>query len=191
MGPRRWCRGRPSQDRDAWRLESGFNGATTKVSWKALRRASSTDGQRLASMGPRRRCRGRPAYAGDELSDRRTASMGPRRWCRGRLGGRDRETTLVRASMGPRRRCRGRRFAEPLELPVNCRLQWGHDEGVVEGVRVQTRLIDGKHASMGPRRRCRGRLRHDRSRLSANLPSFNGATTKVSWKATRTEFRMP
>src|SRR5205823_2614044 len=60
------------------------------------------------------------------------------------------------ASMGPRRRCRGR-----------------PDD------RAQRRADVG--ASMGPRRRCRGR-RLDPLRHGLHRESFNGATTKVSWK---------
>ena len=59
--------------------------------------------------------------------------------------------------MGPRRRCRGRRARTDAPERLDCSLQWGHDEGVVE---------DDRMAGWRPSpRRC-----------------FNGATTKVSWK---------
>ena len=63
-------------------------------------------------------------------------------------------------------------------------LQWGHDEGVVEGDSIRDSVISRRLiASMGPRRRCRGR----RLRMAYETPlgshGFNGATTKVSWKA--------
>ena len=59
------------------------------------------------------------------------------------------------ASMGPRRRSRGRRGEDEL-VQQRMTLQWGHDDGVVENWRAE--IAD------------RGRS------------SFNGATTKESWK---------
>src|SRR5260370_167589 len=84
MGPRRRCRGRPSElcfrmnwlDKLSWchdervaedlsRLNPqgwarrSFNGATTKVSWKTLCGFGGMQSVGWASMGPRRRCRGR------------------------------------------------------------------------------------------------------------------------------------
>jgi len=63
--------------------------------------------------------------------------------------------------MGPRRRRRGRPdLVLPAPRPA-MRLQWGHDEGVVEGGWRQREPVRA-------------------------IPRFNGATTKASWKATAT-----
>ena len=88
------------------------------------------------------------------------------------------------------------------------RLQWGHDEGVVEGPSAAVSVVPHAMgfngattkaswkavaqsavddvpcvASMGPRRRRRGRQERPSS-VKSTWPSFNGATTKASWKAT-------
>jgi len=61
-------------------------------------------------------------------------------------------------------------------------LQWGHDEGVVEGDYSAPLVQASVPASMGPRRRRRGR--HDATALHPwGGYRFNGATTKASWKA--------
>ncbi len=181
---------------------SSFNGATTKVSWKsspgADHDAAPTYG---ASMGPRRRCRGeatgvlttvplrsvapqasmgpRPRCRGRGVCDSLMSvarpnsgqlQWGPRRRCRGKSSSGEPSTAPFseneRASMGPRRRCRGRRLSDWPPVPAavfqNLKLQWGHDEGVVEGVGYTI-----------------GRFR------PADSGRFNGATTKVSWKAGR------
>ena len=162
MGPRRRCRGRadcPGRRQGV----CGFNGATTKVSWK----------------GP-------AVFA----------------WVRSDPG----------ASMGPRRRCRGKTAA--LEGTGRSRelLQWGHDEGVVEGHRPRshsrgacagfngaTTKVSWKGfpgdahgllsvpASMGPRRRCRGRADAGQD-FHSGRDRFNWAATKVSGKGAVTEY---
>ena len=141
-------------------LQLGFNGATTMVSWKAQYDAGYVDGIRVASMGPRRRCRGR------RLVLRPNFAVGDPRF--------NGATTMVswKAHAEPTR---------PTWLAVW--LQWGHDEGVVEGDRPYSGsdrrrqqlqwghdegVVEGSTraastsarrvvASMGPRRRCRGR----------------------------------
>jgi len=45
---------------------------------------------------------------------------------------------------------------QPLD-PVFLALQWGHDEGVVEGAKNRSDVEEIAEASMGPRRRRRGR----------------------------------
>ena len=109
--------------------------------------------------------------------------------------------------MGPRRRRRGRHPPWHASVPVISRLQWGHDEGVVEGLAsgafrnrgrrtssfngattkaswkgrpLRVARIKRSDASMGPRRRRRGRL--EAASTADSLRSFNGATTKASWK---------
>ena len=87
------------------------------------------------------------------------------------------------------------------------RLQWGHDEGVVEGKRSSEWTHESKErfngattkeswkataglyithglivASMGPRRRSRGRQSKPTCGRRGQS-GFNGATTKESWKA--------
>ena len=232
-----------------------FNGATTKVSWKALGELPEVRGQSEASMGPRQRCRGRhrtlastpasyhPLQWGHDkgvveglanqeqpaikeiasmgprqrcrgrpdlnaqVADLKAASMGPRQRCRGRPSNkRVSSNGASKASMGPRQRCRGRpgrasrvcRVASPLQWghdegvvegefsgPTAAdveELQWGHDKGVVEGGAGTAAERAARTASMGPRQRCRGRLECLAEAVSID-GSFNGATTKVSWKA--------
>ena len=97
------CTGRPA------RLNAGFNGATTKESWKARSVFDVLDSFLSASMGPRRRSRGRRSRQEVTSADREHASM------------------------GPRRRSRGRLRAQNPGGGTGAVLQWGHDEGVVEG----------------------------------------------------------
>ena len=184
MGPRRRCRGSDSGSAERFMMAwIGFNGATTKVSWK-WHLAAYADVKQLASasMGPRRRSRG---------SGGRLTSCRYRARC---------------ASMGPRRRCRGSDLHAAQRTVAARSLQWGHDEGVVEVAAVDRRLLLATvPASMGPRRRCRGsasmsdripgiaalasmgprrRCRGSGDRGRAGEPvdtCFNGATTKVSW----------
>ena len=250
MGPRRWCRGRPRQLRSArsdvselqwghdegvvegaqrWRGDRhdlhGFNGATTKVSWKARSRRLRCDTGVHASMGPRRWCRGRrwrmpssierPSrwlqWGHDEgvveggvirveIDGRwRRASMGPRRWCRGRRDpwvhrvprdttGFNGATTMVswkapkssRYAAVPAIALQWGHDDGVVEGYVNGgyrseiidALQWGHDDGVVEGVPDACRLGGKIRASMGPRRRCRGRRSAGASRRAGRRASM-------------------
>ena len=112
---------------------ASFNGATTKVSWKALAAAASR--------------RGCSCFNGA------TTKVS---WKAGRQ--RHRLAAQQTASMGPRQRCRGRPPIRKTTVAVTPLLQWGHDNGVVEG--------DLDHVK----------------NLRLFL-GFNGATTKVSWKA--------
>ena len=169
-------------DRSAGR--PGFNGATTKVSWKAASLSVPVAGRcRMLQWGHDEGVvEGR--QHGDIIESRQVSFNG----------------ATTKAS-----------WKAPLEVVrgvVHPQLQWGHDEGVVEGaghggssVRPLTRfngattkvswkadlsarvIGDDVEASMGPRRRCRGRRTDRGLALASVVACFNGATTKVSWKA--------
>ena len=165
MGPRRRSRGRATASATRPSRQAGFNGATARESWKTLLRPDAkAAGHATASMGPRRRSRGRRPDA-PGVDPCTSASMGPRRRSRGRrcsadlqrprdqgFNGattkeswktQDRPTPTAavhRASMGPRRRSRGRASRSAADVRRS-RLQWGHDEGVVEDARNE-RVID-------------------------------------------------
>ena len=182
----------------------GFNGATTKASWK--RSYGVTPSDRDASMGPRRRSRGRRAVRLHAPTDDQSASMGPRRRSRGRGRRHGRQGSCCRCFNGATTKASWKGMLEAFDTrrlltcfngattkaswkarttthanrPLTA-LQWGHDEGVVEGERRARRPGRSTVASMGPRRRRRGR-RLAEDDAPARL-CFNGATTKSSWKA--------
>ena len=209
MGPRRRCRGRWSDlavdklgleslqwGHDEGVVEDGTDRRTVNAraiklqwghdegSWKCCR----TDGRcqfcSPASMGPRRRCRG-SAFVDPLLSEREDRFNGATTkvsWkCLATVG---QDRGRARRFNGATTKGRGS-GAEPVivQEPTPLALQWGHDEGVVEVTYCDKAISRRAVASMGPRRRCRGSADRRLQRRQQDR-SFNGATTKVSWKCT-------
>ncbi len=159
----------------------------------------------MASMEPRRCRRGKqPLKRWSRQSS--SASMEPRRCRRGKhfdpgfdLAG------IGDASMEPRRCRRGKRRLARCLQACRTRLQWSHDDVVVENSEnldaiTTTGSLQWSHddvvvenndhdafparavvASMEPRRCRRGKRRRLWKRLHGR-PGFNGATTMSSWK---------
>jgi len=157
MGPRRRRRGRPLFHRLDPTPRRRFNGATTKASWKARRPLLKPSGPWSLQWGHDEGVVEGVAFVLCDRVDSR-ASMGPRRRRRGRRAGDVSAENVLRASMGPRRRRRGRPERIKERFGDEFSLQWGHDEGVVEGRSASTATSAKSWASMGPRRRRRGRL---------------------------------
>ncbi len=156
MGPRRGCRGRPSQPsvemyRAAllqWGRDEGVAEDSNTTTLSLTRDSLQWGRDEGVAEDTRTEDPNEATYG---------ASMGPRRGCRGRLATNPRGGMAeIRASMGPRRGCRGRR-----DDPAN--------------------LAFGDGASMGPRRGCRGR-RPSRAAGLSSRERFNGAATRVSRK---------
>ena len=133
-----------------------FNGATTMVSWKGTHQLLSVSRLRRLQWGHDDGVVERTVEVGHHVR-RRAASMGPRRWSRGKAACSYAPGERLRhASMGPRRWSRGKGQPRSRVHVVSARLQWGHDDGVVEG---------------------EFQKRHPGATLG-----FNGATTMESWK---------
>ena len=161
MGPRQRCRGR--QRMCNWRVNKRqcFNGATTKVSWKARHTRSSSGADHRSFNG-----------ATTKVSWKAGATSSIR-------------VVHANASMGPRRRCRGRRRAACRAQPDGRKLQWGHDEGVVEGTSNAVCNAVSEVSFNGATTKVSWKAVPERAQRRAASSGFNGATTKVSWKACR------
>ena len=90
--------------------ELSFNGATTKVSWKAWSASVMIYVKPTLQWGHDK------GVVEGGMSDAELITQG-------------------KASMGPRQRCRGRHRKRIARRSERYGLQWGHDKGVVEGGR--------------------------------------------------------
>ena len=132
-------------------------------------------------MGPRRRSRGKRACVSFQPStiERFNGATTKESWktCIASMGCQNPRS----ASMGPRRRSRGKHWQTRPLATAEVELQWGHDEGVVEnsrcvqGTTLRSMLQWGHDEGVVENQTKYGQIKR------AN-DSFNGATTKESWK---------
>ena len=189
-------------------LETSFNGATTKESWKTEWRSAGSIVDRAGFNG---------ATTKESWKTRMTERCRHEYWSfNGATTKESWKTTADVRRLSARFACFNgattKVVVEDSSAADRCKgspswLQWGHDEGVVEdatrrcvidryrisasmGPRRRSRgkrrprradVTTARRASMGPRRRSRGR-RSRRRPSSSHRSRFNGATTKESWK---------
>ena len=181
MGPRQWCRGRQLAPGASSPRTGSFNGATTKVSWKALTDLAGSRGLQSLQWG---HDNGVVEGNVNFLNIAGGASFnGATTRCRGRRPSLTATRYPSRCFNGATTKVSWKASSSSEHMASTPELQWGHDKGVVEGAEPDVRKRPDVVASMGPRQRCRGRLFVPPAGTISVLRCFNGATTKVSWKA--------
>ena len=158
MGPRPEDRGKQSGLRSIASGKDSFNGATTRRSWKTW----------IVRRPPRM------VTAFNGATTRRS-------WKTTTFSAADTRTTSFNGATT--RRSWKTTTSSSQSSPFS-RLQWGHDPKIVENSKTVRERSGRRYPSMGPRPEDRGKPRSKRS-IRTGSRSFNGATTRRSWKTRR------